>query len=69
MLLGDYEISSATEWEHIVRVLIVLQMRGVMELLGDLKNICSDVLGETQTACLVQAEMRVSQLRREIHIT
>ncbi|KAL2830449.1 hypothetical protein BDW59DRAFT_158359 [Aspergillus cavernicola] len=68
MLLGDYEISSAVEWEHIVRVLIVLQIRGVMELLADMRNICSEALGEMQTASLAQAEVRVGELKREVYI-
>ncbi|KAL6231727.1 hypothetical protein BDW75DRAFT_219510 [Aspergillus navahoensis] len=36
--LGDYEVSSRLEWEHLVRVLISLQLRSVIELLADMKK-------------------------------
>lgn len=68
LLLGDYEISSPLEWKHLVRVLIFLQLRAVMELLADMKNMGSKVLGETQTASLAQAEVRVGELEKEIYI-
>ncbi len=68
LLLGDYEISSPLEWEHLVRVLIILQLRAVMELLADMKNMGSKVLGETQTASLAQAEIRVGELEKDIYI-
>ena len=64
LLLGDYEISSRLEWEHLVRVLIFFQLRAVMELLADMKNMGSKVLGETQTVSLGQAEIRVASLRK-----
>lgn len=68
LLLGDYEISSPLEWEHLVRILIILQLRAVMELLADMKNMGSKVLGETQTASLAQAEIRVGELEKDIYI-
>jgi len=69
LLLGDYEISSPLEWEHLVRVLIFLQLRAVMELLADMKNVGGSVLGETQTASLAQAEIRVGELEKDTYIT
>ncbi|RHZ64858.1 hypothetical protein CDV55_102527 [Aspergillus turcosus] len=68
LLLGDYEISSALEWEHLVRVLIFLQLRAVMELLADVKSIGGEVLGETLSASLVQAEVRLGELEKDILI-
>ena len=68
LLLGDYEINSPLEWEHLVGVLIFLQLRAVMELLADMKNMGSAVLGETQMASLAQAEIRVSELEKSIDI-
>lgn len=68
LLLGDYEISSRLEWEHLVRVVIFLQLRAVMELLADMKNMGSKVLGETQTASLAQGEIRVGELEKDIYI-
>ena len=61
LLLGDYEINSPLEWEHLVWVLIFLQLRAVMELLADMKNMGSKVLRETQTASLAQAEIRIGE--------
>jgi hypothetical protein len=68
LLLGDYEVSSPQEWEHLVRVLIFLQLRAVMELLADMKNMGSKVLGETQMASLAQAKIRVGKLEKDIYI-
>ncbi|KAL8856754.1 MAG: hypothetical protein Q9178_006712 [Gyalolechia marmorata] len=67
LFLGDYKISSSLEWEHLVRVLISLQLKAVMELLADMKNMGSTVLGETQRASLAQAERRVGELENEIY--
>lgn len=67
LFLGDYEISSSLEWEHLVRVIISLQLRAVMELLKDMKNMGSKALGETHTASLTQAELRVGQLEKDIY--
>ena len=67
ILLGDYEVSSLLEWEHLVRVLIGLQLRAVMGLLADIKSKGSSVLGETQTASLAQAEITVGELERGIY--
>ncbi|KAE8389479.1 hypothetical protein BDV23DRAFT_173061 [Aspergillus alliaceus] len=57
LLLGDYEVSSRLEWEHLVRVLILLQLRAVMELLADMMKVGGDVLG-MQEASLARAERR-----------
>ncbi|KAL2802054.1 hypothetical protein BJX63DRAFT_415992 [Aspergillus granulosus] len=68
MFLGDYEISSVTEWEHIMGVLIELQIRGVVELLADMRNICGDALADSQMASLARAEAKLGELRREVSI-
>lgn len=68
LLLGDYEINSPVEWEHLVRVLILLQLKGVMALLADTENLGSEILGETLTASLAQAKVRVGELEKHIHI-
>lgn len=65
LFLGDYEISCPLEWEHLVRVLISLQLKAVIELLADLKNMGSKILGETQTARLAQAELRIGKLKED----
>ncbi|KAL4933791.1 Zn(II)2Cys6 transcription factor domain-containing protein [Aspergillus undulatus] len=66
MLLGDYEISSSMEWEHIMRVLITLQIWGVIELLAGMRAVCGDALGETQMASLASAERRLVALSGEV---
>ena len=68
LLLGDYEIDSPLEWEHLVRVLIMLQLRGLMTLLADTENMGSEVLGETLTASLAQAKVRVGELEKTLNI-
>lgn len=66
LLLGDYDISSPLEWDHLVRVLISLQLRSMMELLADIKDVGSTVLGETQLIKLGQAETRVGDLEKDM---
>ena len=66
-LLGDYEISSPLEWEHVVRVLIFLQLREVMELLADMKKTGNKILGERQMVSLVQAETQAAQLKKDVY--
>lgn len=39
LLLGDYEISSPLEWEHLVRVLIFLQLRAIRDLAANITNV------------------------------
>jgi hypothetical protein len=65
LLLGDYEVSSRLEWEHLVRVLILLLLRAVMELLADMMKVGGDVLGEMQKASLARAERRVCELKKK----
>lgn len=67
LLLGDYEISSKQEWEHLVRVLILLQLRAVVDLLGDMREKGGNILGEIQKTSLARAEQRVSELERNIY--
>ncbi|KAJ5159721.1 fungal Zn binuclear cluster domain-containing protein [Penicillium canariense] len=66
LLLGDYEISSPLEWEHLVHVLIFLQLRAARELLMDVKSMESEVLGETLMASLAQAQIRLGELEKDM---
>ncbi|EAW14647.1 uncharacterized protein ACLA_076880 [Aspergillus clavatus NRRL 1] len=66
--LGDYEVSSRLEWEYLVRVLILLQLRAVTELLADMKKVGGDVLGEMQKASLARAERSVCELEENVSI-
>lgn len=66
LFLGDYEISSSREWEHLVRVLIALQFKAMMDLLAEMKNMGGSLLGQTQMASLAQAERKLGQLEKYI---
>ena len=66
LYLDDYQVNSLLEWEHVVRVLIFLQLKEVMELLTDMKKTSSKSLGETQMAGLVQAEIKADKLKKDI---
>ncbi|KAI3319151.1 HET-domain-containing protein [Xylariaceae sp. AK1471] len=66
LLLGDYEISSITEWNHVVGVIVLLQFKMVMEILEDIKFQASIILEETQKAKLEQSKTRISELVRAI---
>lgn len=68
LLPGDYEISSPLEWEHLVRVVISLQLRAVRGLVADMEDMGNRVLGQTQTASLARAEIRVAQLEKDIYL-
>lgn len=68
LFLGDYEINSPMEWEHLVRVLIFLQLRAVMELLADVQSMKSAVLGKTLTASLAQAGLRLGELEKDVYL-
>ncbi|PGH21528.1 hypothetical protein AJ80_03196 [Polytolypa hystricis UAMH7299] len=69
LLLGEYEVSSRLEWEHLVGVLILLQSRAMMELLADMKKIGGDVLGEMQKASLARAERRVYDFGKKMSVS
>ncbi|KAK6447277.1 hypothetical protein FP744_10003527 [Trichoderma asperellum] len=66
LLFGDYEISSSLEWEYLVGLLIFLQLKALLQLLADIKETGSMMLGETQMASLTQAEMRIGELEKEL---
>lgn len=66
LLCGDYEIDSPVEWEHLMRILIGLQFRAVTQLLADTKTTGRTLLGEAQTASLVQAETRLAEFQKDI---
>ncbi|KAJ5313462.1 uncharacterized protein N7443_000346 [Penicillium atrosanguineum] len=68
LLLGDYEVSSRQEWEHLVRVLILLQLRAMIEMFAAMKNMSDDVLGEMQKAILGRAETSVCEFEKSVCI-
>ncbi|KAI3326692.1 fungal Zn binuclear cluster domain-containing protein [Xylariaceae sp. AK1471] len=64
LLLGDYEISSITEWNHVVGVIVLLQLKMIMKIIADIKCQASIILEETQKVKLEQSERRVYELAR-----
>lgn len=67
-LLGDYEINSALEWDHLVRALINFQLGAVKGLLGDVKSMGTMILGDAQTEGLTRAETRISKLEQDMYV-
>ncbi|KAH7562074.1 hypothetical protein BM1_03178 [Bipolaris maydis] len=68
LLLGDYKINSALEWDHLVRALINFQLRAVKALLCDVKSIGTMILGDAQKESLARAETIVNKLEQDIYI-
>lgn len=68
LLLGDYEINSALEWDHLVHALINLQLRAVKELLRDVKSMGNMILGDVQTESLTRAEATIRRLEQDMYI-
>ena len=68
LLLGDYKINSALEWDHLVRALINFQLRAVKALLSDVKSIGTMILGDAQKESLAHAETIVNKLEQDIYI-
>jgi hypothetical protein len=66
--LGDYEINSALEWDHLVRALINFQLRAAKGLLGDVKSMGTMILGDAQTESLTRAETRISRLEQDMYV-
>lgn len=68
LLLGDYKINSALEWDHLVRALINFQLRAIKALLGDVKSIGTMILGDAQKESLAHAEAIIHKLEQDIYI-
>lgn len=66
LLVGDYEISSSLEFEYLVRLLIFLQLKALLQLLVDIKDTGSTILGEKQMLNLIQAERRIGEFEKEL---
>jgi hypothetical protein len=66
LLVGDYEVSSQLEWEHLMRVLISIQLRAVMDLLANTRRLKSDVLTEVQAASLARSQTSIAKLGSRI---
>ncbi|KAI8623348.1 fungal Zn binuclear cluster domain-containing protein [Xylariaceae sp. FL1651] len=66
LLFGDYEISSITEWNHVVGIIVLLQFKIVMEVIADMKCEAGIILEETQKVKLGQSETRVCELAKAV---
>ena len=66
LFLGHYEIDSLEEWSSLLRVLIVLQLRGLLNFLGEMKNIAVTGSNATQLPVLQATERRVGILIQKL---
>ncbi|KAJ8113432.1 hypothetical protein OPT61_g4435 [Boeremia exigua] len=66
LLIGDYEVNSSVEWEYVVRSLISLQFKALLQLLGEIKIIGGKDLGDAQILSLTQAEIRIKDYERDV---
>lgn len=64
MFLGDYEVNSPVEWDYLVRVLIVLQLRGLQSFLAEMKKVAQPALRDTQFSKLLMLEGQVAELSK-----
>jgi hypothetical protein len=64
LFLGDYEISSITEWNHVVGVIVLLQFKMIMEIIAEMKCQATIILEETQKVKLEQSEAWVCELTK-----
>jgi hypothetical protein len=62
LLVGDYEVNSQLEWEHLMRVLISVQLHTVMELLADTWKLRGAALTEMQGASLTRSGDSIAKL-------
>lgn len=62
VFLGCYEIESKEEWSSLIRVLIVLQLRSLRSLLGDMSNAARAGTNAAQLPMVQATERRVDDL-------
>lgn len=62
LLIGDYEVNDSVEWESVVRLLISLQLKSLLQLLAEIKDAAKDMLGHAHTRRLTQAERKIGEL-------
>ncbi|KAK2755489.1 hypothetical protein FQN54_006426 [Arachnomyces sp. PD_36] len=66
MLLGEYEITTTSEWQTMVRVLIFTQMSALDHLLAQMKHIPSLAQRDSQMVRLLTSEQRNSRIARKL---
>lgn len=66
MFFGNYEISSTEEWEYMMRVLILLQLKSLGSLLSNIKRLASSKTRATQHSLLVTSERRCADVAAKL---
>lgn len=66
VFLGCYEIESREEWSSLIRVLIVLQLRNLRSLLGDMNKAATTRTNASHLPMVQASERRVSNLIQKL---
>lgn len=66
VFFGRYEIESTEEWSSLIRVLILLQLRSLRSLLGNLKMAAAAGTNATQLPMMQATERRVGNLLQKL---
>ena len=66
VFFGRYEIESTEEWSSLIRVLIILQLRSLRSLLGNLKIAATAGTNATQLPMMQATERRVGNLIQKL---
>ncbi|KAL2203777.1 hypothetical protein CC79DRAFT_1324615 [Sarocladium strictum] len=69
LLVGDDEVNSQLEWEHLMRVLISVQLHTVMELLADTWKLRGAALTEMQGASLTRSGDSIAKLGSRMSVS
>jgi hypothetical protein len=62
IFLGDYEIDLTHEWEYLIKMLIVFQLRSLGRLLGKMKTQASSAIRGSQLQLLLATERRLRKM-------
>lgn len=62
IFLGDYEIDLTHEWEYLMKVVIVFQLRNLGRLLGKMKTLASSAIRGSQLQILIATERRLRRM-------
>lgn len=66
ILFGEYEVDTTEEWTQIIKVLLLLQLRGIKEFLTQMKLIASNELRHTQLEMLQKSEHCLLRMAAEL---
>jgi hypothetical protein len=60
--VGDYKVDLPLEWCHLMRVIIIMQLRGLKSLVVNMKVMASSAARESQFLLLLATEKRVGNM-------